>query len=181
MRVKNGLVALQKCHIGEGKNTPIEHNVTAHGEFRGRVSGKTNCALSLTQNMHVARHFKPDGIPDIFIKEMFEQPCLAFSPSQFVNPEAFKNSIRNFYDHNPRLCCGGKAKKKPMTADLLLEVLQLLGTSPDQRNHEDDAPCGESRDEYYGSNIWKNYLWKYIHVYSHNYDHISDSSNKPSW
>ena len=34
VRVENGLVALHKCETIGGRNVPIEHNVTAHNEFR---------------------------------------------------------------------------------------------------------------------------------------------------
>ena len=34
VRLENGLVALQKCETIDGRKVPIEHNVTAHNEFR---------------------------------------------------------------------------------------------------------------------------------------------------
>ena len=55
-----------------------------------------------------------------------------------------------------------------MSLEVVLELLQLLKTPKEDRTK--DAPIGNSHHEYYYTDSWTNYLWKYIIVVDHDYD-----------
>ena len=148
--MEHGLVALQKCETIDSRKVPIEHNVAAHNEFRNTTKQndvKTAGPLSVTQQKIIAQHYSLDGNTDMFVKNLLDQPRVPCSTDQRANIKQFKSLIYGFYRNNPKIC-QGRSKKKAMSIEVLLEILELLAHDPDSRNNV-PAPMGASGDDYY--------------------------------
>ena len=179
--VKNGLMALQRCDIVDGVKVPIQHNTAAHHKFRNSgvyvTSDGTKKAgpLSLIQQEFLAKHYT-GGDSDLLLKNVLEHPRVPCSNAQRAHTNEFKKSMFDFYLRNPQYCRGG-TKKRAMTTELLLEILELLNTDPKLRD-DNNALVGASGDDYYTISTWKKYMWKYIYVVSHDYDHNAGKFTK---
>ena len=58
-----------------------------------------------------------------------------------------------------------------MTLDIMLEILELLKTIPQERINV--APTGNSEYLYYKTSGWKDYVWKYIVLVDHDFSAVS--------
>ena len=94
-------------------------------------------------------------------------PC---SEKQKNNELAFKKTVFNFRDRNPRYS-DGHTPKGTMSLELLLEVIDILR---DPHDRSDRPPStGSSGDNSYTSANWKNFVWPHIVVI--NCDYNSDT------
>ena len=83
VRLKNGLVALEKCETVGDRKVPIEYNATAYNKFRNTTKRSQNdvkmaVPLSVAQKTIIAQHYSLDGNPDMFVKPFLDQPRVPY-------------------------------------------------------------------------------------------------------
>ena len=62
-----------------------------------------------------------------------------------------------------------------MSLELVVEILDMLMQS--LANQTGDAPTGASNGFYYTPSTWKNYMWKYMVILSHDFDKSTGEFN----
>ena len=173
LRVDGGLIGMAKCEMIHGTKVVIEHNTGAHHRFIGASNSKES-ALSVTQKSYIAKNYCDDGNPDLFIKNMLDNPLVPCSEKQETDGQAFKRSVYDFVQRNPKYF-QGSSKNETMSLELVVEILDLL--MQPLANRTGDAPTGASNDFYYTTSTWKNYMWKYIVILSHGFDKSTGEFN----
>ena len=142
LRVDGGLIGMAKCEMIHGTKVVIEHNTGAHHQFIGASNSKES-ALSVTQKSYIAKNYCDDGNPNLFIKNMLDNPLVPCSKKQETDGQAFKRSVYDFVQRNPKYF-QGSSKNETMSLELVVEILDLL--MQPLANRTGDAPTGASND-----------------------------------
>ena len=106
---------------------------------------------------------------DLFLKSMIDSPNVPCSDEQIAATKEFKRAVFNFLFYNAKYL--KPSHELEMTLDIILEILELLKASPQERSNV--APTGNSDHPYYTISGWKHYVWKYIVLVDHDFSSIS--------
>ena len=116
MRIKGGLVVIQKVEIIEGEKVLITHN--EHADCKHKTNKGTNSAsaggLSFSQQKFIIHHY---GMGDTkwMVEQMSKITCSRYSlcsQAQLSNTDSFVKSVRSYIGHNPRYFPNRIVKKK---------------------------------------------------------------------
>ena len=77
----------------------------------------------------------------------------------------FKSVAYDFVRNNPKFCVGYESDVLDLKT--AVEAMDFLKADPTTRTKP--APVGASGSKYYESAGWKNHMWKFIFVGSHDY------------
>ena len=100
---------------------------------------------------------------------MIDSPNVPCSDEQIDSPNKFKNAVFDFMRRHEKYLHSSQGLD--MTLDIMLEILELLKTSPQERSTV--APTGNSDHLYYKMSSWKDYVWKYIVLVDHDFSAAS--------
>ena len=116
------------------------------------TSGPLGSRSTLThaQKEYIAVHGLSKIKLDAFADEMLHGDVVAASTEQRQDPSRFKNSVRKFIYRNPQYCVD--RKRNAMKMDVVLEILELLKTNPQDR--KSNTPVRKSENWYYYTEGW---------------------------
>ena len=84
MRVKNGLVAMEKSEYNNsGRKKVVRHKQTAIGDSATASNGSSS-SLSVTRKEYIVRYYDQNVNPDVFVTKMISNkmsPCICSSES----------------------------------------------------------------------------------------------------
>ena len=96
---------------------------------------------------------------------MIDSPNVPCSEERMDSPNKFKNAIFDYMRRHEKYLHSSQGRD--MTLDVMLEILELLKTAPQERSNV--APTGKSDHYYYKTSGWKDYVWKYIVLVDHDF------------
>ena len=117
MRIKGGLVVLQKVEIIEAHKIPISHNEHAdckHKTNKNTKDGASAGGLSVSQQKFIIHHFGMGNV-EWLVEQMSKitgSRNSLCSQAQLLNKKSFVESVRSFICHNPRYFPNSVLKKK---------------------------------------------------------------------
>ena len=171
MRIPGGLVVLEKQQSVNGILSPVSHDQRAHDHIPSSSkgsSGGSKSTLSHTQKEFIVKHGQLNGNRDLFLDSMIANPNVPCSDKQIESPNKFKNVVFDYMRRNAKYLHSSQGLC--MTLDIMLEILELLRTSPQDRSNV--APTGKSDHLYYKRPGWK-HVWNYIVLADHDFSAIS--------
>ena len=171
MRIPGGLVVLEKQQSVNGILSPVSHDQRAHDHIPSSSkgsSGGSKSTLSHTQKEFIVKHGQLNGNRDLFLDSMIANPNVPCSDQQIESPNKFKHVVFDYMRRNAKYLQSSQGLC--MTLDIMLEILELLRTSPQDRSNV--APTGNSDHLYYNRPGWKQ-VWKYIVLVDHDFSAVS--------
>ena len=94
LRVDGGLIGMERCEMIHGRKVLIEYTSGAHYRFIGTSDSKAG-PLSHTQKAHIVKHLRQDGNPDLFMKNMLDNPLVPCNLEQEKDGNVFTRSVQN--------------------------------------------------------------------------------------
>ena len=136
MRIPCDLVLLERQKSVNGTLAPVAHDQRARdylpsSSTRGHIGRQST--LSHTQKEFIVKHARLDKNRDLFLKSMIDSPNVPCSDEQIAATKEFKRAVFNFLANNAKYL--QPSHELEMTLDIVLECLDLLKASPQERSN----------------------------------------------
>ena len=112
---------------------PVAHDQGAHDHIPSFTTRRGALTLSHTQKEFIVKHCRLDRNRDLFLKSMIGSPNVSCSDQQIAATKQFKRAVFKFLANNAKYL--QPSHELEMTLDIVLECLDLLKASPQERSN----------------------------------------------